>query len=101
MIVEAKDVKFYNVGETAGNPGRTVGIAGLVFHSSLAVDHIEQHKSGSDVILEVFLTMARSGLSGSFKVEVPVTDDIERILFGPTKTEIWPVNRAVEANTAG
>ena len=90
MIVEAQDVKFFEIGEITTPSGRAVRIDGLVFHSSFAVDHIEQNKIDGDLVMDVFLTPAKAGISGRFKIEVPLADNVKRILFGPEKIQIWP-----------
>jgi hypothetical protein len=90
VIVDAKDVKFWEVAEVATSDGPAVRVDGLVFHSSLAVDHIEQRKTDSDLVMEVFLTPAKKGLSGSFTVDVPLAQGFKRILFGPAREQIWP-----------
>jgi hypothetical protein len=45
----------------------------------------------SNVVLDVFMARAREDLGCRFEVDVPLTDDVKRILFGPEKTQIWPV----------
>lgn len=94
MIVEAKDVKFFEIAEVKTAAGPAVRIKGLVFHSSLAVQRIDQRKVGGDLILEVVLTPAKQGLSGSFTVEVPLSAGIERIVFGPSAVQVWPSERS-------
>ena len=37
------------------------------------------------------MARAREDLGCRFEVDVPLTDDVKRILFGPEKTQIWPV----------
>lgn len=90
MIAEAKDVGFDEVKQVSTPAGPAVRIGGLVFHSSLVVDHIEQRKDESDLIMEVFMIPAKKGLTSSFTAEVPLTEDLKRILFGPARVQIWP-----------
>jgi hypothetical protein len=92
MIVEAKDVKFFEIKDALAPSGRVVKIKGLVFHSSLAVDHVDIQRSGENVTISVILTPARTGLSGSFTLEVPLAKDEKRILFGPSKVQIWSID---------
>lgn len=91
MIVDAEDVEFFEVAEFTTANGPAVYIDGLVFHSAYAVDHIEQSKRNGDIVLNVFMTHAKAGLSGRFEIDVPLTNDVKRILFGPEKAEIWPI----------
>jgi hypothetical protein len=89
MIVEAKDVKFFEIAQISTPEGKAVRIRGLVFHSSLAVERIEQEHTATHVVLKVYLTPTRKGLRGDFEVNVPLKG-VERILFGPTQERIWP-----------
>lgn len=90
MIVEAKDVRFFDVAEVNNAGKRTVHIDGLVFHSSLAVEHIESRRGVEDITVEVFLTPAKKGLSGRFTIDVALDENVRRILFGPSAVQIWP-----------
>ena len=90
MIVEAKDVKFFVLKEEAAADGtRFLKVEGLVFHSSLAVDKIQQKRNGPTLQIDVYLTPARKGLSGSFALRIPLAG-VEEVLFGPSKSRIWP-----------
>jgi hypothetical protein len=91
MIVKGRDVRFYKIAEVRAPSGRAVRVSGLVFHSSLAVERIVQKRAGDAVILKVFLTPARGALSGSFDVDVPISEEVKRVLFGEPPVEIWPV----------
>ena len=90
MMVEAKDVQFFERRQVSEANGPAVAIKGLVFHSSLAVERIDQVRVAEEIVLEVWLTPARAGLSGSFEVTVP-TQGVKRILFGPGREQIWPI----------
>lgn len=100
MIVEAKDVAFFEITEVATAGGPVVKLDGLVFHSSYVVDHIEQNRTDGDLIMDVFLTPAKEELSGRFKVEVPLAD-VKRILFGSERAEIWPAAAPLGQPKAG
>ena len=99
MTVEAKDVKFSLIKPVGSGADAKLKIHGLVFHSSLAVQRIDQHRIGDAVVIDVVLTPARRGLSGSFDVEIPLTG-VTRVLFGPSQFQIWPENSSVDANKA-
>lgn len=94
MIVEAKDVRFFEVTEINNASKHTVHIDGLVFHSSLAVEHIESHRGVEEITIEVLLTPAKKGLSGRFTVDVILDGNVRRILFGPSAVQIWPSPKA-------
>lgn len=89
-IVDAKDVQFYEIIERTTDTRRVIHLDGLVFHSSLAVAGIDIGYQDDTAIVDVRLTPAGKGLSGSFVVDVPLHPDTKRILFGPSRQEIWP-----------
>jgi len=90
-IVEAKDVRFFEIKEYQAIGGRSVKLKGLVFHSALAVSGIDVIPAGDTVQVLVRLTPAKKGLSGSFQVDVPLPSPNSRILFGPSNVQIWPL----------
>jgi len=90
MIVESKDVKFMELSQQTMPDGKpALKLQGLVFHSSLAVDHIDYRREGDTIQIDVYLTPTRKGVSGSFSLTVPL-EGAQRVLFGPTRTQIWP-----------
>ncbi len=90
MIVEAKDVKFFEMAPSTTPDGVVaVRLRGLVFHSSLSVKHIDMHAEGDAMQVNVELAPATKGTSGSFDIEVPLLNGSKRITFGPDKTQIW------------
>lgn len=91
MLVDARDIKFYEVAEVETPKGRAVRIEGLVMHSSLAVNDIVLRRNEHDVTIEVYITQFRKGLSGSFTTEVLLDSGIKRIIVGPTANEVWPI----------
>jgi hypothetical protein len=89
-VVDAKDVQFYEITERASDTQHFVHLDGLVFHSSLAVAGIDIGYEDEAAIVQVRLTPAGKGLSGSFAVDVPLHPNTNRILFGPSRQQIWP-----------
>lgn len=89
-IVDAKDVRFFSIEERRNGPERVLHLDGLVFHSSLAVERVDLSYEGDAVIVEVRLTPAGNGLSGSFVTDVSLHAETKRVLFGPTRQQIWP-----------
>lgn len=90
-IVEAKDVRFFELKEINVAGARKLKLKGLVFHSALAVDSIDIIPEGDVARVMVKLTPAKKGLSGSFEAEVALTSQDSRVLFGPSEQQIWPV----------
>lgn len=90
-IVEAKDVRFFEIKDYQTIGGRSVKLKGLVFHSALAVSGVDVIPVGDAVQVLVRLTPAKKGLSGSFQVDVPLPSPNSRVLFGPSNVQIWPL----------
>ena len=90
MIVQAKDVRFSRIEEKRDGENRVLVVEGLVFHSSLAVSKVDLRRIEDAVTIEVYLTPTRRGLTGNFTVQVPLDDDLHRVLFGSPGVQIWP-----------
>jgi hypothetical protein len=88
-VAEAKDVKFFAIGQQETAAGRVLHIDGLVFHSALAVDRVDHEQHGDAVIVEVKLTPSLKGRSGSFVADIPLRADTREVLFGPDRALIW------------
>jgi hypothetical protein len=91
MIVEAKDVRFSEIGVVETPDGRALRLRGLVFHSSLAVKDIKSSYAGDTAVIEVELAPVRKGMSGNFSIDLPLRSGVERVLFGHNQVQIWPV----------
>ena len=92
-VVEAKDVRFFEIKEVNSKGAHTLRLKGLVFHSALAVETVEVSQAGGAVRVMVKLTPAKKGLSGTFEVDVPLPQQDSRVLFGPSEVQLWPVAR--------
>ncbi len=88
MVLEQKDVQFFKVEEIKQKP-ISLRISGLAFHSSLVVSDLKIQKKDTSLLLLVFLSPSKEGLSGSFNYEVSVPDSANYVLFGNEKTVIW------------
>jgi hypothetical protein len=89
VILEHKDVQFFKVDEITRKETITLKISGLAFHSSLAVSDIKTEEKASSLLVFVYLTPAREGLSGSFSFEIQVPDSVKDVRFGNDNTVIW------------
>lgn len=89
-FVEAKDVRFFEIKESAPAGARSIKLKGLVFHSALAVETVDISQEGDAVKVLVKLTPAKKGLSGRFEVDVPLSANTNKVLFGPSAIQIWP-----------
>lgn len=91
MILETKDVAGLKI-EEQGNShrGNVILVSGLAFHSALAVDKIiTKTNSDSSITMLVYLSTARSGMSGRFKYEINIPPNINTVTFGNEKVIIW------------
>jgi hypothetical protein len=87
MLLELKDIQNFQVIERGER--NELQISGLAFHSAFAVEEITTERQGHDMVIEVHLVRARDGLTGSFNHTVPVPADVNRVLFGKDRKEIW------------
>lgn len=89
MVLELKDVQNFKVAEEKIPDGLTLELSGLAFHSSMAVGKVTTNRVGNDLQVIVLLTPARKGLRGDFRYRLAVGDDVERVLFGNERKEVW------------
>lgn len=92
LVLEQKDVQFFQVVNINEKP-TTLKISGLAFHSALAVSEIITKEKESSLLILVYLTPARAGLSGSFNFEVSIPDRVNDVRFGNDRTIIWSRNQ--------
>jgi hypothetical protein len=88
MVLEQKDVQFFKVEEIKHKP-IALRVSGLAFHRSLAVRDIRTVEKETSLLVFVFLTPSKEGLSGSFNFEVSVPDSVKDVCFGNEKAVIW------------
>ena len=89
VILALKDVQFFKIVELAGRKPTALEISGLAFHSALAVEKIATDTKGNSLMVDLYLCLARPGLSGSFDYELSVPDSIYEVRFGDEKILIW------------
>lgn len=89
MILESKDVQFFKASSYQVEGNERLHLAGLAFHSALAVDKLEQEESGEVLHLKIVLVPAKKGLSGSFDYIVDIPSTIAYVTFGTAETVIW------------
>lgn len=89
MVLEQKDIQFFKADEVKDQKAITLRISGLAFHSSLAVSSIKTQVQEASLLVFIFLTPAREGISGSFSYEVSVPDTVRYVRFGNEKIVIW------------
>ena len=89
MIIEAKDVKFFEITKIEDSNLNKVRITGLVFHSSMAVKKIDLIFDKNVAVIRVIITPTHAGLSGRFSIDVPIDSGVNKILFGQELIQIW------------
>ncbi len=68
----------------------TVSIDGGLVSSSLAVSSVKQHRKGRCIVVVVREVPVRHGrVSGTFHLDVAVSDNIDEIAFGDSHEIIW------------
>jgi hypothetical protein len=58
MILEAKDVQFFEVPQTQSQPHVAIAISGLAFHGSMIVDNISTQMEGDT--MHVYVCSSRA-----------------------------------------
>jgi hypothetical protein len=94
-VLELNYVQNFKVAE---NPDmRSLNISGLVAHSALAAEDMTTDIKDGVLTVKIRLALARNGLSGSFNYNVPIANNVTRVLFGNEAQEIW--RRPTETRT--
>jgi hypothetical protein len=88
--VSRRGLRELQVTDHSLNHPATVIIDGGIVSSSLAVSSVKQHRSGRCVVIVVREVPVREGMrSGTFHIEVPVSDEIDAIAYGDSHDVIW------------
>jgi hypothetical protein len=92
VILESKDLQYFNVEELPGTDPAKIKISGHPFYSGMAVRSITTKEDGSVAI--VFVHLAAIGLvdsktSGIFEYELTVSDSVNEVRFGNSVVPIW------------
>lgn len=88
-IAEIEDVYFSpsEVRLCNGNPELKIG--GLIFHSAIVAEDIRVVREGSTTRILIEMALTHPGKSGRFEVTVPLSGNVERVIFGSTGKELW------------
>ncbi len=92
IILEKKDVYNFKVEEKKDK----LIISGLCGHSAYKINEIEVVKKAKSLSVLIYISTI-TGVSGSFKKEVLLTKDIEKVFFGKYKANIWIKNSISKA----
>ncbi|MGV7209336.1 hypothetical protein ACLB1G_15935 [Oxalobacteraceae bacterium A2-2] len=89
MIAEAKDIQFDASKLSAANGVPELNVRGLIFHSAIVAENIKVVAEGDTRRILVEMAVTHPGKSGRFEVAIPLTPDIERVVFGQAGKELW------------
>lgn len=89
MLLNYKDVQFFNIRELRAVPRVSLELSGLAMHSSLAVERIDTKIEDGCMTVFVHLVPAREGLRGDFSYNIDVPETINSVCFGSAKSLIW------------
>ena len=91
MELSYKDIQGLRVQEDLRENIRVVRITGLVFHSGLAISKITKIIDGNSMVIKIYLTNARPGLSGRIDIEEKISKNIDYIFIENKNNKIWPL----------
>lgn len=89
IVLEERDVAQWSLTQTGDNANVVLRISGLVFHSSLGIESIEQSKEGDTLAILVRLRPAGPTASGNLAFDVALPGDVQTVVFGRARTQIW------------
>lgn len=88
-IAETKDV-YFSPSEVQLREGKSeLKIAGLIFHSAIVAEDIRVVHEGATARILITMALTHPGKSGRFEVTVPLSDTVERVVFGSAGNEVW------------
>lgn len=70
-----------------GKPELKIG--GLIFHSAIVAEHIRVVQEGSTARILIDMALTHPGKSSRFEVTVPLSDNVEHVVFGSAGNELW------------
>jgi hypothetical protein len=88
-IAELQDVRFYSLDEIEDDGNAFCHIKGMLFHSGMVVEHVEMQSMNDAMLVTVSMVPTRSGLSGAFDIEVPLSSITKSVIFGASRTPVW------------
>lgn len=88
FVVEKSDIQFLETKEI-GSPPDSIEVSGLLFHSSMAIESIENIEQGEVIHLLVKSSPVKEGRTGNLKYVVPITENTNMITIGKEKDVLW------------
>ena len=86
---ETKDV-YFSPCEVQLRDGKPVlKIGGLIFHSAIVAEEVQVVYEGHTARILVEMALTHRGKSGRFEVVVPLSGNVERVVFGSAGNELW------------
>jgi hypothetical protein len=88
-VLKRSDVANFSIVELPGPPSGRLRLAGLAFHSALAVQKITEKAEGETIFIFVHLTSASKGRSGSFTHDILIPQNVNKLAFGEEGVVVW------------
>lgn len=98
-IAETKDICFSRCEVQLRDGKPELRIGGLIFHSAIVADDIRVVQEGCTTWILIDMALPRPGKSGRFEVTVPLSDNVERVVFGSERNELWRVESSGGTHT--
>ena len=93
MVAEYSDINNFQTSIQDENGTKILNFSGLCMHSAYVVKKIEYEKKIDVLYITVFLSWVnKKGKSGSFNESVILPPDINIVVFGKGKKQIWMRN---------
>ncbi len=87
--LEYESIGFFTVREV-GDDAATLEISGLCADSAFAVKTVRVKKERDSLVVHIRTSLCvKEGDSGSFRSEISIPADVNRVVLGTRKKEIW------------
>lgn len=96
-VLELKDVHNFKVVFPVRENTNSIQIKGLVFSSSLGIKKIETRIIKDIMIVEVYIGIAKNGISGNLDCFVNIPETVNEVRFGHRQEQIWKRNSSVRS----
>lgn len=88
-IAETKDVFFFPSELHLRDGKPELKISGLIFHSAIVAEDVRVVHEGHTARILIEMALTRPGKSGRFEVTLPLSGNVERVVFGSAGNELW------------
>ena len=89
MILETRGISSLKIVVTSNPQSEILEISGMAMTSALAVSGYRVERVDNELVLLVSLAIARPELRPDFVIAISVPPDVDQVLFGEERKEIW------------